>query len=282
MMPRPPAAKGGRRVDLHAHTVFSDGLLTPEQLVERAVENGLAALAITDHDSIEALPRALESAAGRLEVVPGVELSSALDRNDLHILGYYLDPEHEPLRARLRRFQAERRDRAGRIIERLGALGIRLDMDAVLAEAGPGVVGRPHVAAVLVRAGVVGNLDEAFRRYLGTQGAAFVPRPAFRPDEAIALIHASNGVSVLAHPGTQLSESVIERLVASGLRGIEVWHPQHAPGTQRRYHALATRLDLIETGGSDFHGQPQGNDVGDIAVPYAALVRLKQVAGVAG
>ena len=196
-MHRPPSAPGGRRVDLHTHTIFSDGLLTPEALVERAFHKGLAAVAITDHDSVDAMERARRVAGGRIEVVPGVEISSAIEGLDLHILGFYVDPEHGPLRERLARFQVERHERARRILERLGDAGMRLDIEEVLGAAGPGVVGRPHVAAALVRAGVVGGLDEAFRRYLGVQGSAFVPRPAFHPHEAIALIHGANGLSVL-------------------------------------------------------------------------------------
>jgi hypothetical protein len=281
-MRRPAPVQGGRRVDLHTHTIFSDGLLTPEALVDRAVVRQLAAVAITDHDSVEAMGRAQAAARSRIEVVPGVEISSALDGHDLHILGFYIDPEHSPLRERLAGFQTERRDRARRIVERLSEVGVRIDMDEVLTTAGPGVVGRPHVAAAMVRAGVVGGIDEAFRRYLGAQGTAFVPRPAFRPQEAIALIHGANGVSVLAHPGASLAEAIVEGLAASGLRGIEVWHPHHSSATTRRYRALAERLSLLETGGSDFHGQPQGSDLGEVVVPYGALLRLKQSAGVAG
>jgi predicted metal-dependent phosphoesterase TrpH len=269
-------------VDLHTHTVYSDGHLTPEALVEYAVKKGLAAVAITDHDSIEAFDRAHVAAARRIEMVPGVEISSALEGLDLHILGYFVDPEHEPLHRRLLAFQTERRRRAGQILDRLASLGVRLDVEEIFAAAGPGVVGRPHVAAALVRAGAAVNLDDAFRRYLGANGAAFVPRPAFHPQEAIALVHAANGVSVLAHPGSQLADAVIERLVSVGLRGIEVWHPQHTPSTVRRYRTLAERLDLVETGGSDFHGFTQGTDLGDLDVPYVALLRLKQAAGVAG
>jgi hypothetical protein len=281
-MRRPPQRAGGRRVDLHAHTTFSDGLLAPEALVARAVEKRLAALAITDHDTLAALPRARAAAPGGLEVVPGVEISSALEGQDLHILGYYIDPEHEPLRASLARFQGERRVRARQIVERLAALGVALDPESLLEAAGPGAIGRPHVAAALVRAGHVGDLEEAFRRFLGTRAAAFVPRPAFRPEEAIALIHAAHGVSVLAHPGAVVSEATVERLARAGLRGIEVWHPHHPPPTTRRWRALAERLGLLETGGSDFHGQPRASDLGDLDVPYGALLRLKQTAGVAG
>jgi predicted metal-dependent phosphoesterase TrpH len=281
-MRRPPPRAGGRRVDLHTHTTFSDGLLTPEALVARALEKHLAAVAVTDHDTIEALPRARAAATGGIEVVPGIEISSALEGHDLHVLGYYIDPENEPLRARLIRFQQERRERARQIVQRLAELGVHLDPDAVLEAAGPGAVGRPHVAAALVRGGHVGDLEEAFRRFLGAHGTAFVARPAFHPEEAIALIHAAHGVSVLAHPGNLLADAVVERLALAGLRGVEVWHPHHQPATTRRWRALAERLGLLETGGSDFHGQPRAADLGDLDVPYGALLRLKQTAGVAG
>ncbi len=281
-MPRPPAPEGGRRIDLHAHTTFSDGLLEPEALVARAIERRLAALAITDHDSVEALPRARAASAPSLELVPGIEISSSLHGMDLHILGYYLDAEEPGLRERLARFRSDRLNRALAIVARLRELGAPLDADELLARAGPGVVGRPHLAEALVRAGHVESLEGAFRQYLGAHGQAFVPRPAFRPEEAITLIHAAGGVSVLAHPGSALSDSVIEHLAAAGLKGVEVWHPQHGLATVRRYRALASRLGLLETGGSDFHGPGRSLDLGELAVPVSVLGPLKQAAGVAG
>jgi predicted metal-dependent phosphoesterase TrpH len=281
-MAGPALVPGGRRVDLHAHTSFSDGVLTPEALVARAIEKRLAALAVTDHDTVEAIPRARVAAGATLELVPGIEMSTAFEGADLHILGYYVNPEHGGLRERLARFQKERRDRALSIVERLRELGAPVDLEAVLALAGPGVVGRPHVAEAMVQAGLVADFDDAFDRYLGSQAPAYVPRPAFSPSEAIALIHSADGVSVLAHPGSQMPDSVIERLRASGLRGIEVWHPQHGNSTVRRYRALAERLGLLETGGSDFHGEHRSVDLGELPVPVAVLDPLKQAAGVTG
>jgi predicted metal-dependent phosphoesterase TrpH len=269
-------------VDLHSHTIFSDGLLSPEDLMARAGQKGLVALAITDHDSVEALPRARAATPPGVELVPGIEISAALDGVDLHLLGYYVDAEHRGLLERLVRFQVERRDRARAIVQRLATLGYPLDAEAVLAAAGPGVVGRPHVAAALVAAGHVADFDEAFKRFLGANGSAYVARPHFRPEEAIALIHGANGVAVLAHPGPMLTDAVVRRLVAAGLRGVEVWHPLHGAATTRRYRDLARDLDLVETGGSDYHGQPRGTDLGDIAVPAMVLDRLKEIAGVAG
>ena len=281
-MARSPAPEGGRRIDLHAHTTYSDGALTPAALVQHARDRNLAAVAITDHDSVQGIPEAFEAAGATLEVVPGIEISTALNGVDLHILGYYVDVQDEDLRQRLTHFRQERLDRALAIIARLRTLGVPVDADEVMASAGPGVVGRPHIASALVRGGHVESVDAAFRRYLGPRGEAFVARPAFRPEDAIELINRAGGLSVLAHPGAGLAVTLIEQLASEGLRGIEVWHPQHGVTTVRHYHALATKLGLLETGGSDFHGVGRSLDLGDIAVPWSALVALKDAAGVAG
>jgi hypothetical protein len=281
-MVRPPQPKGGRRVDLHAHTLFSDGVLTPEAVVARALERSLAALAITDHDLVEGVERARIAAGTALELVPGIEVSSTLDGMDLHILGYYIDPEEAEFVDALARFREERLRRALAMVERLRELGAPVDFDEVIELAGPGVVGRPHVAEALLRAGHVETVDEAFRRFLGARGEAFIPRPSFRPERAIALIHAAGGVSVLAHPGSALPDLVIEQLASAGLRGLEVWHPQHGAAAVRRFRALARRLGLLETGGSDFHGWPHGTELGELPVPASVLGPLKQAAGVPG
>lgn len=280
MSPAPPAARGGRRVDLHVHTTCSDGTLDPAAVVARAVEAGLAAVAITDHDTMSGVAPAREAAGSRIEVVPGIEISSSGDGGETHVLGYYLDPADPRLRARLARFADDRRRRVAAMADRLAAAGAPVDAAGILALAGEGVVGRPHVAEALLRAGHVSSLDDAFRRYLGPHGTAWVPRPPFPPEEAIALIHDAGGVSVLAHPGPQLDDRVVEALAARGLRGIEVWHPQHAAPTVRRYQLLAARLGLITTGGSDFHGPGRGAELGDRPVPARVLDALKRAAGV--
>lgn len=281
-MARRPAHGGGRAVDLHAHTYFSDGTLSPQAVVALAVERGLAALSITDHDSLESLEPARRAAGAVLELVPGIELSCVLAGLDLHILGYYLDPAHEGLCARLDVFRRERIERAMSMVHRLGDLGVELDPTEVVNLAGPGVIGRPHIALAMVRGGHASNLDDAFRRYLGRHGQAFIPRPSFEADEAIDLIHAAGGISVLAHPGPLMPDHVIEDLVSSGLRGIEVWHPQHGPAAVRRFRTLAGRLRLLETGGSDFHGSHRSLELGEIRVPLSAWRRLRDAAGVAG
>ena len=274
---RPPAT-GGRRVDLHAHTIFSDGQLSPEELVELALERGVVALGVTDHDTVEALPRALAAGEGRLRIVPGIEISSVLDGNDLHILGYFVDHESESLRERLRSFREERRNRALGIMARLRELGSPVDEAAVFAAAEPGVVGRPHVAHALVRAGHVPSVEMAFQHFLGPRGSAFVPRPAFHSADAIGCIREAGGAAVLAHPGPMLAISAVERLREAGLDGIEIWHPMHGTAAIRRWREVARRLELIESGGSDFHGTHRGAALGDMPVPERTVEALLDAA----
>ncbi len=281
-MRRGPGRPAGRGVDLHVHTYFSDGTLSPEAVVALASRRGLAALSITDHDSLESLDRARAAVGPALDLVPGIELSSLYEGLDLHILGYYVDPEHEGLARRLERFREDRQQRAMAMIQLLRGLGVELDPSEVVQIAGPGVIGRPHIARAMVKAGHVPSLDDAFRNYLGRGQRAFVPRTSFKADEAIELVHAAGGVSAIAHPGPLLPDRVIEDLAESGLRGIEIWHPQHNSVTIRRYRTLAQRLGLLETGGSDFHGAHRGPDLGGVRVPLRAWHRLRDFAGVAG
>lgn len=275
--PRPPRS-AGRRVDLHAHTIFSDGHLSPEELVEYALSRSLVALAITDHDTVDGVARALVAGGGRIRIVPGIEISSTLDDNDLHILGFFIDYQSESLRERLTEFRDERRRRAMAIMERLRELGSPVDESAVFAAAGPGVVGRPHVAQALVNAGHVPTIEQAFQQFLGPRGRAFIQRPAFHSEDAIACIREAGGASVLAHPGAQLPLAVVERLKDAGLDGIEVWHPQHNANAVRRWREVARNLRLIESGGSDFHGTHRGAGLGDLPVPERTVEALLDAA----
>jgi hypothetical protein len=270
-----PAATSGRRVDLHSHTHYSDGALTPQALLGHARARGVVILAVTDHDTVAGLPEALAGADDTLEVIPGIELSSTLDGQDLHILGYFIRPEDPALRARLERFREERRERARAMVERLAELGVPVDAEAVLASAGPGVVGRPHVAQALLLAGHVTGMDEAFQRFLGPRGQAFVPRPAFHSEEAVGTIRAAGGCAVLAHPGGSVSARTVEQLRDAGLAGVEVWHPMHGPAAQRRWFVEAERLGLVPSGGSDFHGPQRGTDLGAMPVPERTVERLR-------
>ena len=278
MKPARPARAAGRRVDLHAHTFFSDGQLSPEELVEHALSRSLVALAVTDHDTVEGVSRSLVAGGGRIRIVPGIEISTVLEGYDLHVLGYFIDYQSESLRERLEAFRQERRERAMAIMIRLGELGVPVDESSVLAAAEPGVVGRPHVAHALVRAGHVPSVEAAFQLYLGPRGRAFVQRPEFRSEEAIACIREAGGASVLAHPGPQLPLTLVERLQRSGLDGLEVWHPSHGASTVRRWREVARSRGLIETGGSDFHGTHRGAALGDLPVPERAVEALLDAA----
>ena len=270
---RPPHP-GGRRIELHAHTHFSDGALSPESLVELALEHDITALAITDHDSVEGIAPALAAAGTDIEIVPGIEISSLLEGHDLHILGYFLDSESSALRERLALFRDERRQRALDIIARLEKLGVPVSADEVFGSAGPGVVGRPHVAQALLRAGHVPTIELAFQKYLGLRGSAFVPRPAFASTEAVRVIRDAGGVAVLAHPGT-LERRLVEQLAEAGLAGIEVWHPQHGMPAQKRWFQTAQELGLVPSGGSDFHGPHRGAGLGEMPVPERSLDDLR-------
>lgn len=274
MTPHRPQGAVGPRLELHAHTHFSDGTLSPAQLVDLALERGLSALAITDHDSVEGVPHAIAAAAGRLEIVPGIEMSSTLEGHDLHVLGYFVDAGSETLAGRLVRFREERRERARAILERLQELGASVPAEEVFAAAGPGVVGRPHIAQALLRAGHVPSIEVAFQRFLGGRGSAFVPRPAFHSSEAVHVIREAGGVAVLAHPGL-LPRRLVEELVEAGLAGIEVWHPQHGAMAQRQWREIARDLDLVPSGGSDFHGPHRGAGLGDMPVPARVLDDLR-------
>jgi hypothetical protein len=283
MIPSRDGRGSGRRVDLHTHTTYSDGLLEPRALIERAVARGLVAMAITDHDAVGGIAPAREAAGVlALEIVPAIEISSTFEGEELHILGYFLDPEDSNLLRCLGVFRDDRRERALKMVERLHELGAPVTAERVIALAGPGVIGRPHIAGALVEAGHASSIEDAFRRFIGANGAAFIPRPRFDSSDAIALIHGAGGISVLAHAGGSFDALRLERLVGAGLRGIEIWHPHHGVSAVRRLRELARRYDLIETGGSDYHGPNRGADLGDLPVPPGVLQDLKDAAGVAG
>lgn len=247
--------QNSRRVDLHTHTNVSDGTLAPTALVTLAAKVGLAAIAITDHDHLGALPEA-RRAGERLgvEVVAGVELSVTYADADVHLLGYFVDPDEPRLAARLAHFRAVREERGRLIVEKLQALGVDIQMSD-LPEAQS--VGRPHVARALVAKGIVKSIDEAFEKWLGDDGPAYVEKAKMDGREAVALVHGAGGVASLAHPGL-LPEDVRYRalrdLAAAGLDAVEVEHSRHSSEERRRLRGLAAELALLETGGSDFHG----------------------------
>jgi predicted metal-dependent phosphoesterase TrpH len=276
------------RLDLHLHTTFSDGSRTPTDVLTLANKARVSALAITDHDTVDGLSEAIE--AGRslgIEVIPGIEISSRWGNTELHILGYFLDWNDRELHRQLTRFQDARHVRNPRIIEKLNALGIELTYDEVKAVAGNGSVGRPHIARVLIEKGYVASAKEAFDRYLADGAAAHVPRALPEPAEAIAVIRAACGVPVLAHPSwLDRSEGIYttcEQLKAVGLAGVEVHYSTHRPEQTATYFDVARRLNLLVTGGSDFHGVTKpdievGIGRGQLRVPEELLEPLRKAA----
>ena len=271
-----------RRVDLHAHTVVSDGTLTPAQLVQLAARKGLAALALTDHDHLGGIDEARrEGERLGVEVLAGVELSVAHRGEDVHVLGYLVDPREERLAARLAQLRVERAARGRRIVERLQALGVDIRLEDLPPAQS---VGRPHVARALVDKRIVSSVQEAFERWLGDGRPAFVPKAKMDAAEALALVHGAGGVAVVAHPGL-LSErryAIVRELAALGLDGVEVEHSRHTSEERRRLRELARELGLVETGGSDFHGENKPDvDLGyghggNVRVTYDVVTALRE------
>lgn len=269
-----PGAPDARCVDLHMHSTASDGALPPDGVVGAAAVAGLTAIALTDHDTVAGVAEAREAGAPLgVRVVAGVELSAIDDGVETHLLGLHL-ARLDAIERHLVVFRETRRARAGRIVERLHALGIPLPLDAVLAEAGAAAIGRPHVARALVAGGHARDLRDAFDRLLGNGRPAFVPKHRLSLGEAIALVHEAGGLAVLAHPGAGATRERLDALRAEGLDGVEVLHPGHSAEDIARITTLADHLGLVPSGGSDWHGAKTGPRViGSMHVPETWLVR---------
>jgi len=279
------------RIDLHLHTTYSDGSLPPTEVLVLAQKAGVSALAITDHDIVDGIPEAIETGAYLgIEVIPGIEISSRYGESELHMLGYFLDWRDPALLSRLAHLRASRHQRNPRIIEKLNELGLDLTYDEVMTLASTESIGRPHIARVLMAKGYVQSAKEAFDRYLAQGAAAYVPRELPEPAEAIAWIRAACGIPVLAHP-TWVNESaeglykLCDKLKSAGLGGIEVHYSTHKPQQTSEYLSLAKRLNLLVTGGSDFHGLTKpdievGMGRGNLKVPEKLLEPLKKAAAV--
>ncbi len=270
--------------DLHVHSVASDGSLTVEQIVSQALELGLSGLAITDHDSVEAVPRALEAARNsQLLVVPGVELSSVHNGHDVHILGYFADMTSRHFREHLDDLRVARAARAKAIVTELQSAGYDVTLNDVLDLSDGGAVGRSHVARALVAAGHATTVGDAFQRLLGRGRPFYVPKDVRSPHEVIGVILDAGGLPVLAHPGITKVDGLIPDLVSAGLRGLEAYHGEHDDNARRLYVTLAQEHGLLVTGGSDFHNESApGPGLGGADVPESVLSALVQAAEQAG
>jgi len=272
----------GVRVDLHMHSTCSDGLAEPTAGMEAAKKRGLAAVALTDHDTLAGIEEAAQRAAELdLPFVPGIEFSAYDDAGSTHILGYYVASSDRALAEHLASALEGRRSRAEQMVDKLNQLGLEVTFDDVKAQASDGgLIARPHVARALVAGGWVKGYGEAFARFLAAGQPAYVPTRRIEPADAIRLINGAGGLAVLAHAGKTHSEAAIRGLVDDGLDGLEILHPDHGPYEVRRLRLLAHELGLLETGGSDWHG-PHDSRRGQLAsmpVPFEWYERLREAA----
>ena len=252
-----------KKADLHSHTTMSDGILTPKELVKLAAEVGLSIVAITDHDTTGGFLEAMQVGHELgVEVIPAVEMSTMWEDVSIDILGYFIQPDHPALRIALNKQRELRKERNKLIIDRLLQLGISISEEEVQARqegtATEKNAGRVHIGEILIEKGLVADLNEAFDKYLGKDGLAYVNLNRTTPQEAIQVIQASGGVAVIAHPGLYKRDDLIPRIAKFGLTGLEVNHPDHTEEDKKRYLAIAESLDLIPTAGSDFHGERNG------------------------
>ena len=267
-------------IDLHLHTTASDGLLVPAGLVARAAAAGLTIIAVTDHDTVGGLAEAVDAGQTHgLRVIAGIEMTAVEDSNDVHVLGYFIDPDNPILAAFLRGQREDRTRRVREMGERLRSLGVTVDVEALIATADPATrsIGRPAIADALVASAQAVDRTDAFTRLLGRGRPGFVPRRGTPSAAVIQTIHAAGGIASLAHPGITASDSLIEALTAQGLDAIEVWHSEHAPDQQRHYSMLADRLGLAKSGGSDFHGDGvhHAARLGGVLLPEPEFQRLE-------
>ncbi len=282
------AAARGRRsgVDLHTHTTASDGQLRPAELVALAAQRGVAVLGVTDHDTTAGLEEALEAGQRmEVEVVPGIELSTAVDAGEVHILGYFIDYHSQPLQEALLAFQARRLERARAMVSRLRALGIGITFDDVLGLAGGGTISRAHLARLLTERGYTSSVEDAFARYLARGRPAYIPYDRPTPVEAVQVVRGAGGAAVLAHPYSVSGlEGLLPRLIAAGLVGLEVWYGEYTVEQRQALAELADAQRLIPTGGSDYHGEGfrEGRELGSVDVPMETVARLRRAAGRAG
>jgi len=264
--------------DLHIHTIYSDGTLTPAQAVEEGLHLGLKAIAIADHDTVDGTVEALAAAEGLpLEVLPAVEINVEEQGQEIHILGYFFELNYAQLAQTMEPLRQSRLDRVRRFVAKLSEAGVRLTLEEVLERAGPGTVGRPHIAQALAAAGYALDDRDAFRRYLSPGAATYVPRQHISPSEAIDVIRSRAGVPVLAHPAKIKIPALRQKMLELGVMGIEVYHPEHNPAQEASLRAYAEEHGLLISGGSDYHGRSSIRDffLGQKTCPDEDYLRLK-------
>ncbi len=267
------------KVDLHIHSTVSDGRLSPAEIVRKAVELGLTTIALTDHDTVDGIASAIAAAKAfpQLKVIPGVEISTDMPTDEVHVLGYFIDYTDYELQTKLEGMRNSRQQRAQKMIAKLGDLGIYLEWQRVQEIAGSGSVGRPHIAQAMLEKGYIASMNEAFAKYLGRGGPAYVVRDKLTPQEAVRLILQVNGLPVLAHPLTiNDPEKMVVELKAAGLVGIEAYYGNYTTDEIEGLVSLANKYGLITSGGSDYHGLDASTEtmIGGADVPVEAVEQL--------
>jgi predicted metal-dependent phosphoesterase TrpH len=270
-------------IDLHLHTTASDGRCSPRELLDRAAAAGVTTIGVTDHDTTAAINEVSDAGRPRgIEVIAGIEITAVDEGRDVHVLGYFIDPADVQLSGFLTGQRNQRITRVKAIGDRLTQLGMPIDIMPLVArakEAGGYSVGRPQIARAMVAAGYVSDTREAFDRWLADGRPAFVPRTGAPPEEVIGIIHAAGGVASLAHPGQTGVDARIAAYAESGLDALEVFHPDHDKPSTARYRDVAARMNLLVTGGSDFHGDAShGWEPGAVSLPEDEWLRLRDAA----
>ena len=275
-------------VDLHLHTSFSDGTLTPTQLVALCAERGLKVICISDHDSTNGLPEAFDAATAypQMTLIPGIELSTDVPGSEIHILGYFVDHDDSSLQTILGEFRSGREDRGQRMVEKLNGMGLAISWERVQQIAGDASIGRPHIAQAMVEAGYVQYPRDAFGEYLGRNGAAYVERPKLLPEDAVRLLVEHGGLPVMAHPTYSAAKSdregvsslpeILSELKTAGLVGMEVYYGDYTPEQVEWLRGLADDFGLIPCGGSDYHalGNPDEPEPGTVGPPMSSVESL--------
>lgn len=276
------------RIDLHTHSTASDGSMKPAELVRHAKRCGLAAVALTDHDTVDGIEEALEEGNRiGIEVIPGLEISADFDP-EMHLLGYFFHENYRRIRPVLDELKQRRNERNPKIVKKLQQMGFDITLEEAVRESGGSVVGRPHIAQVLVKKGYVASVSEAFERYLSHGRPAYFKKSRMTPEEGVRAIAEAGGIPVLAHPiylylDPEVLEGLVSRLKNVGLMGVEAFYVDNTPVQNREMEALAVRHGLVATGGSDFHGKFKpdieiGIGRGNLEIPERALQELKQAA----
>lgn len=270
-------------IDLHTHSTASDGIYSPTELLRRAREVGLRVLALTDHDSTGGLEEAAQAAGAQdIDFIPGIEINTDVSGGEVHMLGYFIEYQRPAFQAILKVLRDARERRGQRMVELLNEQGVQVEWERVR-EIARGAVGRPHVARALLEAGYVQTIGEAFDKYIGTGGPAYVPRYKLTPEDAVRLIVSANGLPVMAHPvelpGLEELRNWLPGLCAAGLVGLETYYGPYTTAEEQQLRALADEYGLIPTGGTDFHGPGiHPTPLGGRYVPYEAVERLKEAA----